>query len=237
MSLYAMSHGYSSPSRLRRRLLATAGALALLAAGLGGLVRAGAAWPQSWDVALRDRLLELGRGQEWLAALGRLLDVVGGGLVATVVAIGAVVVLLVTRHRHEALFLAVCATGGLVINELVKAAVDRPRATDPPPLWTEESASFASGHAMAAVYIYGALALVLWLLAWRHAWARVLVVVLLVLVVLLPLSRLWSGVHYPSDVVAGLLLGAAWVCVAAALTLVGTDEPPEIPWWEQPRSG
>ena len=236
MSLYAMSHGYSSPSRLRRRLLVVAGVLALLAAVLGVLVRAGAAWPQSWDDALRDRLLELGRGQGWLEELARLLDLVGGGIVATLVAIGAVVVLLVTRHRHEALFLAVCAVGGLLINELVKAAVDRPRATEPPPLWTEGSASFASGHAMAAVYVYGALALVLWLLAWSRPWARVLVVVLLALVVLVPLSRLWSGVHYPSDVVAGLLLGAAWVCVAAALTLVGSDEPPQIPWWEQPRS-
>lgn len=236
MSHYAVAHTYPSPGRLRRRLLTAAGVLTLLAAVLGLLVRAGAAWPQTWDDALRDRLLSLGESQAWLATLGRLLDLLGGGLVCTLVITVAIVVLLVRRHRDEALFLAVSALGGLAINELVKAAVGRPRATEPPPLWVEGSSSFASGHSMAAVYVYGALALVLWLLAWSHLWARILVVVLLVLVVLIPLSRLWTGVHYPSDVIAGLLLGTAWVCVAASLTLLGRDDPPEIPWWEQPRT-
>ncbi|MFJ8279265.1 phosphatase PAP2 family protein [Streptomyces griseoviridis] len=130
-----------------------------------------------------------------------------------------VVVLLAVRYadRWTAVWLAgVCALGSL-LQQGLKAAVDRPRPVWPDPVDTAHFAAYPSGHAMTATVVCG---LLLWLLRrrgttparWRTALAAGVVSVVGV-----GLTRVWLGVHWPSDVVGGWLLGATVVAAAVAV--------------------
>ncbi|MDT0439857.1 MULTISPECIES: phosphatase PAP2 family protein [Streptomyces] len=130
-----------------------------------------------------------------------------------------VVVLLVVRwaDRWTAVWLAAACALGALLQQALKAAVDRPRPVWPDPVATASFAAFPSGHAMTATVVCG---LLLWLLRrrgttparWRAALAAGAVSVLGV-----GLTRIWLGVHWPSDVLGGWLLGAT--VVAAAVTV------------------
>lgn len=128
---------------------------------------------------------------------------------------------LVSRGRRQAAMAVVlCAIGATVISSLVKVAVDRPR----PPvhhLVAVSSASFPSGHATESSAFY--LALLIALCSPRLARPlKVLLAALVICIVLaIGFSRLYLGVHYPTDVGGGLLLGSAWTAsVMTRLRLV-----------------
>ncbi len=119
------------------------------------------------------------------------------------------------------LLAAAFGTGALV--ELFKLLFNRPRPPASLQLVTETGLSFPSGHAMASLVI-GAAALYLWSLRpparWGVSWkakARMGLAVL-VLVLLVGLGRVYTGAHYPSDVLAGWALGGIWasLCLTAA---------------------
>ncbi|MEU6684124.1 phosphatase PAP2 family protein [Streptomyces sp. NPDC046832] len=128
----------------------------------------------------------------------------------------AVVVWLVVRWaaRRTAVWLALAVALGTLLQQGIKAAVDRPRPVWPDPVDSAHYSAFPSGHAMTATVVCG---LLLWLLH-RHGVGRVLwrtaVAVAAVSVVGVGLTRIWLGVHWPSDVVGGWLLGATVVAVA-----------------------
>ncbi|MER6417846.1 phosphatase PAP2 family protein [Streptomyces sp. NPDC001137] len=111
---------------------------------------------------------------------------------------------------------ATCALGSL-LQQALKAAVDRPRPVWHDPVDSASYAAFPSGHAMTATVVCG---LLLWLLhrygpdraVWRTALAVGVVSVLGV-----GLTRVWLGVHWPSDVLGGWLLGAMLVALAVAV--------------------
>jgi undecaprenyl-diphosphatase len=110
---------------------------------------------------------------------------------------------------------ATCVLGTL-LQQALKAAVGRPRPVWPDPVDSAHFASFPSGHAMTATVVCG---LLLWLL--RHHGAgrtlrRVAMILAAVSVGGVGLTRVWLGVHWPSDVLGGWLLGAT--VVAAAVT-------------------
>ena len=112
----------------------------------------------------------------------------------------------------------VITTGGsVVLVLLLKALFARPRPYFERPLLLETYYSFPSGHAMEAVVLYGMLAYfaVLALRTWRTRAAVVLGTSLLVL--LIGVSRMYLGVHYFSDVVAGFAAGGVWLstCIMA----------------------
>ncbi len=108
-----------------------------------------------------------------------------------------------------------CALGSL-IQQSLKAAVGRPRPVWPDPVDSAHYAAFPSGHAMTAMLVCG---LLLWLLH-RHGVDRLLwrtaVTVAVISVLGVGLTRIWLGVHWPSDVVGGWLLGAMLVALAVA---------------------
>lgn len=128
-----------------------------------------------------------------------------------------VVVWLLYRHRpRTAVFAAVTVTGSAVLNAFVKAIVQRARPTVADPVATATGLSFPSGHAQAAVVTYTTLLLLFWS-AMRAGWRRVAVTVAALVVLGIGLSRVALSVHYVSDVLAGYVLGAAWVVAATAL--------------------
>ncbi len=111
----------------------------------------------------------------------------------------------------------IAAGGSVVLILLLKALFARPRPFFEQPLLLEPYYSFPSGHAMEAVVLYGMLAYfaVLALRSWRARAAVVFGTSLLVL--LIGFSRMYLGVHYLSDVVAGFAAGGVWLstCITA----------------------
>ncbi|MEU6841231.1 phosphatase PAP2 family protein [Streptomyces sp. NPDC046716] len=127
-----------------------------------------------------------------------------------------VVVGLAWRLRDAVLAGWVAATCllGTLLQQALKALVDRPRPVWPDPVDSAHYAAFPSGHAMTATVVCG---LLLWLLR-RHGAGRALwrtaLVVSVVSVLGVGLTRLWLGVHWPSDVAGGWLLGAFTVLLS-----------------------
>ena len=123
--------------------------------------------------------------------------------------------LLWRRQIRLAVFVAVTVGISPAINDLVKAAVHRTRPVLADPVAHENGASFPSGHAQAAVVGYAVLLLVF--LPVLHGALRSVAIGVAVLMVLgIGLSRVALGVHYVSDVLAGYVLGAAWVAAMVA---------------------
>ncbi|MEW1824002.1 phosphatase PAP2 family protein [Streptomyces sp. NPDC088196] len=128
----------------------------------------------------------------------------------------AVIVWLLWRRSawRTALWLAATCALGTLLQQSLKALVDRPRPVWPDPVDSAHYAAFPSGHAMTATVVCG---LLLWLLhhygAGRAVW-RTAMVVAVISVVGVGLTRVWLGVHWPSDVVGGWVLGAFVVAVA-----------------------
>ncbi len=110
----------------------------------------------------------------------------------------------------SAALLMVATLGGIALTSVLKNVFERARPDLFESVYVESSYSFPSGHATMAVGFYGTLTL---LVAWRlrgfRRWAVVLAGVTLVL--LIGLSRLYLGVHYPTDVLAGFLAAPVWV--------------------------
>jgi undecaprenyl-diphosphatase len=123
--------------------------------------------------------------------------------------------LLWRRMRRLAVFVAVTVGVSPAINDLVKWAVHRARPVLENPVSHENGASFPSGHAQAAVVGYAVLLLV-FLPVLHGAWRRIAVGVAVLMVLGIGLSRVALGVHYVSDVLAGYVLGAAWVAAMVA---------------------
>jgi len=135
------------------------------------------------------------------------------GSLETIVLLGlAVSVILGVRRQwlYLGTWLAALA-GGFVLNQLLKELFARPRPYFEHPLVSEASYSFPSGHATMSLICYGMLAYfaVLALRTWRARTAVVFGATLLVL--LIGFSRMYLGVHYFSDVVAGYTSGGIWL--------------------------
>jgi undecaprenyl-diphosphatase len=118
--------------------------------------------------------------------------------------------------RRLAAFVAVTVIGGPIINTLVKTAVDRARPDLADPVAHAAGYSFPSGHAQSATVAAGVLLLV-FLPALRGRARTAALVAAPAWVVLVCFSRVGLGVHFVSDVVGGVILGAAWVAATTAL--------------------
>lgn len=145
------------------------------------------------------------------------------GLATRDVGTGAVMVVAVALlwqpHRRWAQWLLGSALAGFVLQNLVKELVGRER-----PGWSESAfhpltASFPSGHAMSGVTSWVVLGLVLLLAPVGGRLPRVVGAIAVAVGVVMGPSRLVLGVHWPSDVLAGWLLGGAVVCACAAAVL------------------
>lgn len=157
----------------------------------------------------------------------------GTGTVVTMLVLVAGMFLWLNRHKHSAILLVAATLGGIVLDSLLKIGFNRPR----PQVFKwgtyAVSSSFPSGHAMSATVCYGTVAYLVARLQ-KHHWSRVLTLTGAILLILLVCAtRLYLGVHYPSDVVAGILVGLAWAsfCMAtleASLVIARRRAPTEV---------
>ena len=144
-----------------------------------------------------------------------------GSLAVIVPLLLGTVVILIARYRDwfRAAILVIAVAGAVGLYDLVKPVIDRPRP--PASLWIGHftGAAFPSGHATQAVAFYGMLAIVL--SVGRSLRARSLVWIAAALVVLLVgASRIYLGAHWLTDVLAGYSLGAAWIALVVAFSLL-----------------
>jgi undecaprenyl-diphosphatase len=156
-------------------------------------------------------------GPGWLLEGVRDFTALGGVLLRHLIAIFALVALLFLRLRREALVLLGTIAGGWMVNSAVKALVGRPRPTIVPHLTEAGGASFPSGHSFNSAVVFLAIALAFAAMSPRLAVRLTIVTSAVVISVLVAASRVWLGVHFPSDVTAGWLGGAGWALLAAAL--------------------
>jgi undecaprenyl-diphosphatase len=125
--------------------------------------------------------------------------------------------LLVRGKRYEAIVLAVTMAGGLILNMVLKLSFHRARPDPFFNLTTPTSYAFPSGHALLALCCYGVMARI-WsdsLRSGRHRW--MVWVAAVFLIGLIGLSRIYLGVHYPSDVLAGYAAAIVWVSAVTML--------------------
>jgi len=160
-------------------------------------------------------------GPRWLQEMMRDFTGLGSTGVLTLVTLSAAGFLLLERKQHATVLLLISVLGGVLLSNALKLAFSRPRPpfADVAPLITP--ASFPSGHSMMSAVVYLTIgAIVARLRPDPRVGALVLTLSILVTVIV-GISRIYLGVHWPTDVLAGWAVGAAWaiLCWLVALLL------------------
>ena len=131
-------------------------------------------------------------------------------------------ILRVLRDRRGALHLAIASLGTWILSSGTKGVIERARPTEVEHLVEVSGFSYPSGHSLAAAALYLTMAIV----AGSHLRSArskaVLVAGASALVALVAVSRVYLGVHYPSDVLSGVALGTAWALILAAVVAVAS---------------
>ncbi len=156
-------------------------------------------------------------GPAWLRVAGFDASALGGTLVLTLV-VAAVVGLMLLERRFHVMWLTIFATlGGVLLSSLLKHFIGRDRPAVVPHLQEVTTPSFPSGHAMLSAVVY----LTLGILLMQTVEGRLTKIYCLLsaamLTLIVGLSRIYLGVHYPSDVLAGWMAGVAWALACAVV--------------------
>ncbi|MDX8432317.1 phosphatase PAP2 family protein [Mesorhizobium abyssinicae] len=191
----------------------------VVAFGLWGFVElmeaAHATTPHGFDTEILLAFRQAGQpdhpiGPLWLQGAMRDITSLGSTSVLVLITAAVIVYLLLIRRPGSALLIFVAVAGGQVLSSLLKAGIDRPRPELVSHLVDETSLSFPSGHAMLSAVTY----LTLGSLAARFLPDRTTKIFVLCLAVLITVlvgtSRVYLGVHWPSDVLGGWCAGFAW---------------------------
>ena len=208
-------------------LIAVGGTLAF--AELGDTVRKGRT--QQFDTAVLRWIGE--RHTPFLTSVMTEITPLGTGIVVLTIVGVTAAFLWHTEHKHSARLLLAATAGSILLNNVLKLYFDRPRPEVFERLTHTASSSFPSGHAMSATVVYGTVGYLLARLQ-KHAWSRTLTLLLAVLMIVsICFTRLYLGVHYPSDVLAGIIIGLAWsgFCMAtleASLALARRRTPASV---------
>jgi undecaprenyl-diphosphatase len=181
-------------------------------AKIAELVRAG--YTQQFDEAV---LRWMQRNQTpWVESLMVEVTMLGTWIVVLSIVTIAGLFLWLTRHKYSTVLLLVATAGGIGLNNILKVGFARPR----PQVFEwgthVSSWSFPSGHAMSSTVVYVTVAYLAARLQKTHIARLATLLVAAVIIAVICFSRLYLGVHYPSDVAAGVIIGLAWAgfCMA-----------------------
>ncbi|MBB3189988.1 phosphatase PAP2 family protein [Halomonas cerina] len=152
-------------------------------------------------------------GPGWVEELGRDFTALGGVGVLVLITLGALGYLLLARRYRAALFASVAVPGGVLLSTLMKLGYDRPRPDLVPHESIVYTASFPSGHAMMSAVTYLTLAALLIRVQPELRLKAYILVLAILLTLLVGMSRVYLGVHWPTDVLAGWTAGAAWAAL------------------------
>jgi undecaprenyl-diphosphatase len=172
-------------------------------------------------------------GPPWLHEAARDVTALGSTAVLGIVLLAVVGYLFLAGKRAAAWLVLVAVVGGVTLNTLLKIGFGRPRPDLVAPAAQVFTSSFPSGHAALSAVAYLTLGA---LLAQTHAarsFRLFFMATGVLLTLLIGMSRIYLGVHYPTDVLAGWCIGLAWAwacwALMARLQRAGQVEPPERP--------
>ena len=149
-------------------------------------------------------------GPAWFKELARDFTALGGYGILSTITLLVTTFLHLERRPARAHFVVVAIVAGYSLSMTLKALIARPRPDIVPWLSHVHSSSFPSGHSMMSAVVYLSLGLMLSDLTSRRLVKTFVVVAPLTISALVGLSRVYMGVHYPTDVVAGWWLGISW---------------------------
>jgi undecaprenyl-diphosphatase len=160
-------------------------------------------------------------GPPWLTAAMLDMTALGGVSVLTLLTVVIAVYLLVARKAATAAFVVGAVAGGALVSVALKEVFVRPRPDLVGHLVTVDTTSFPSGHAMNSAVVFLTLGTLLARTRKESEVRIYLITVSILLTLAVGLSRVYLGVHWPSDVLAGWCVGAAWaaLCSIAARML------------------
>lgn len=206
-------------SRLGRHELAILTSLTLIVGGLWGFIeladeiaeRETHAFDEAILLAMRssaDRSDPL--GPQWVEELGRDFTALGGMGVLTFLTLTVAGFLILQRKLRITVLVLIAVYGGFLLSTLLKQAFDRPRPDLVPHDVYVYTASFPSGHAMMSAATYLTLGALLARVQPRWRMKAYLLLIAIFLMLTVGVSRIYLGVHWPTDVVAGWTAGAVW---------------------------
>ena len=171
------------------------------------------------------------RGPNWLYSAMRDLTSLGSAAVLTVFTLAVTGYCLVRKQAHAAFLVLGSTLGGAVMMNVLKSFFERPRPTVVPHLVNVSSLSFPSGHAMISAAVYLTLGALLARLVQTRLVKLYCISMAIFFSFIIGMTRVYLGVHYPSDVLAGWTAGLCWalICwtVASALQRQGSVEQPK----------
>jgi len=152
-------------------------------------------------------------GPDWLAEVARDVTALGGVTFLTLLTC-ALAGFLKLQKMYGAMWLVILsALGGLAASTLLKSFFERPRPSLVPHLDSVYTSSFPSGHSMLSATVYLTLGTLLARFVQKRTLKAYFLIVALVLTLLVGVSRVYLGVHYPTDVLAGWAVGLTWALV------------------------
>lgn len=157
-------------------------------------------------------------GPAWLPGTMIDLSALGSVVVLTLVSLLAVALLLFRKRHGLAVVMAAATGGGALASMLLKDLFARPRPDIVPHLVEVNTMSFPSGHATNSAIVYLTVAMVLARNFEDRPTRLFILASAVALVIAVGVTRVFLGVHYPSDVVAGWMAGAAWALAMGAVT-------------------
>ena len=186
--------------------------LATAVAWLAGEVREGVPAVDTWALkALRHAdNPAVPIGPKWIEEAARDITAMGSTSFLFILTALAALHLFLQREHRAALTLVVATVGGALVSQGLKELIRRPRPQVVPHLAQAFSASFPSGHSMLSAVVYLTLGTLLARFTTSRALRLYYLSVAFFLMLLVGTSRVFLGVHYPTDVLAGWLAGVAW---------------------------
>ena len=215
-------HSTSWLTRLERR------ELSWLLIGLGGcillfvfLVLAGEVM-EGQTLAFDEKILQAFRspddpskpiGPAWVTSALLDLTALGGPTVLALVVLAVIGFLVLQARYWTAFFVFVTAVSGEIVSFAMKGVFSRPRPSMAPHLREAFSSSFPSGHAMQSAIIYLTLGAMLMRITEGRLTKIYCCAVAMLVTFLVGVSRVWLGVHYPTDVLGGWIVGLFWASI------------------------
>lgn len=169
-------------------------------------------------------------GPAWLHEMVRDITALGSFSLLGLIVLGVCAYLVMARMRASAWLVLVSVLGGTLLSTVLKMSYNRPRP-DLTAMSEQFTASFPSGHAMLSAVTFLTLGAVLAQLAPTRALRIFTISMAIFLTAIVGSSRIFMGVHYPSDVLAGWCLGAAWALLCSTVAMLlqrrgKVDRPP-----------